>query len=227
VSVLLPAGAALLAAAAGWPASRLIRAYRTQPAAHPPAAASLTAAPLIPAPTAPPTPLVAAAMAVLTFGAAALVHPWLVAVATCWFAVCAVPLAIIDAMVRRLPDPLTGAAFAGIAACLTAEAGLTGRWLDLARAGGGALAVAGLFLLLAVVRPGSAGLGDAKLGLSVGALAGWLGWGVLVDAVLAAFLLAACYGGWLLAVRRTGLRASLAFGPFLLAGCLAAVLLAR
>jgi leader peptidase (prepilin peptidase) / N-methyltransferase len=212
VSVLLPVGAAVLAALGGWPACRLIRTFSAQGPS--------------PAPAAPPALLVAAVMAALSFGAAALVRPWLVAAAACWLAVCAVPLAVIDAMVRRLPDPLTVAALAGVAACLTAEAGMAGRWLDLARAGAGGLAVAGLFGVLAVVRPGSAGLGDAKLGLSVGALAAWLGWGILLDAVLAAFLLAACYAAWLLAVRRTGLRASLAFGPFLLAGGLAAVLLA-
>ena len=85
--------------------------------------------------------------------------------------------------------------------------------------------VAGIFTSLALARPGSAGLGDAKLGVSVGAMAAWLGWGVLADAVVAAFVLAAGYSGWLITTRRSGLRGSLAFGPFLLAGCLAAVLL--
>lgn len=87
--------------------------------------------------------------------------------------------------------------------------------------------VAAFFLVLAMVRPGSAGLGDAKLGLSVGALAAWLGWGVLLAVMLAGFLLAACYGIGLLAVRRTSLRdGSLPFGPFMLAGCFVVVLLA-
>jgi leader peptidase (prepilin peptidase)/N-methyltransferase len=87
--------------------------------------------------------------------------------------------------------------------------------------------VAGFFVLLALARPGSAGLGDAKLGLSTGALAGWFGWGILLASVFAAFLLAAACGLALIAARRATLRAgSLPFGPFMLAGCLAAVLLA-
>jgi hypothetical protein len=37
----------------------------------------------------------------------------LVLAVACWVAPCGVPLAFIDAEVRRLPDVLTGAAFAG------------------------------------------------------------------------------------------------------------------
>jgi leader peptidase (prepilin peptidase)/N-methyltransferase len=137
-----------------------------------------------------------------------------------------VPLAAIDIAVRRLPDVLTGAAFGGTFAFLLAASAAGDRWPDLARSGAGGLAVGGLFALLALARPGSAGLGDAKLGLSVGALAGWLGWPVLVLAVLAGFLLAALYGLGLLASGRASLRSTVAYGPFLLAGCFAAVLLA-
>jgi leader peptidase (prepilin peptidase) / N-methyltransferase len=169
--------------------------------------------------------LLALPLALLAGAAAVAVHPYLVACAACWLVLCAVPLAVIDAAVRRLPDLLTGAAFAGTALFLLAAAAVDDSWPSLARAGGGALAVAGLFALLALARPGSAGLGDAKLGLSVGALAGWLGWGTLVLAVFAGFLLAGLYGLLLLASRRATLRSSLAYGPFLLAGCLAAVLL--
>jgi leader peptidase (prepilin peptidase) / N-methyltransferase len=165
-------------------------------------------------------------MALLAGAGAALVRPHLVACAACWLAVCAVPLAAIDAAAHRLPDALTGAAFAGIAAFLLAAAAVDDRWPDLARSAAGAVAVAGLFALLALVRPGSAGLGDAKLGLSVGALAGWFGWGTLALAVAAGFVLAGGYGLGLLVSGRAGLRSRIAFGPFLLAGCFAAVLLA-
>ncbi len=170
--------------------------------------------------------LLAAPMAILACAAALFVRPPLVACAACWLAICAIPLAVTDAAVRRLPDELTGAALAGTAAFLIAAAASAGLWPDLARAAVGAACVAGLFVLLALARPGSAGLGDAKLGLSVGALAAWLGWSVLIFALFAGFLLAGCYGLWLIASRRVSLRGSLAFGPFLLAGCFAAVLAA-
>ena len=202
---MLPAGAAVTAACCGWPASRIVRGYTQR-----------TIAPLV----------LALPMAILAFAAGAFAHPALVACAAAWLAVCAVPLTVIDAAQFRLPDPLTAAALGGTAAFLICAAGIGGTWPQLARSAVGAAALAGLFLLLAVARPGSAGLGDAKLGLSLGALAAWPGWNVLLGALLAAFLLGACYGLWLLAVRHATLRTRLPFGPFLLAGTVLAVLLA-
>jgi leader peptidase (prepilin peptidase) / N-methyltransferase len=239
VSPAFPLAAAALAAACGWPASAAIFALGV-PVGAPPrrcprcdaAAALASRLALRPrcracrAIIGPTVLLAAVPMAVLAGAAAALVRPDLVACAACWLAVCAVPLTAVDAAVHRLPDPLTGGAFAGTAAFLLAAAGLGDRWPDLARSAAGAVAVAGLFALLALARPGSAGLGDAKLGLSVGALAGWFGWGTLALAVPAGFVLAGGYGLWLLASGRAGLRSSIAFGPFLLAGCFTAVLLA-
>jgi leader peptidase (prepilin peptidase) / N-methyltransferase len=207
VSVLLPVGAALLAGGCAWPAARLVRAYAA------PVPVSLV-------------PLLAVAMAAIAVAATQRLQPWPVALAACWLGVCGAPLAAIDAAVRRLPDVLTGAAFAGVAACLALAAGLYHGWPDLGRAGAGAAAVAGFFLLLAVARPGSAGLGDAKLGLGVGALAAWMSWGTVLAAVFAAFVLAALVALALIVSRRAGLSSSVPFGPFLLAGCLAAVLLA-
>jgi leader peptidase (prepilin peptidase) / N-methyltransferase len=239
VSPAFTLGAAALAAACAWPASAAIFALGV-PAGAPPRPCPRCDAPAALASRVPlrarcracraaigPAVLLAAVpMAVLAGAGAALVRPYLVACAACWLAVCAVPLAAIDAAAHRLPDALTGAAFAGMAAFLLAAAAFDGRWPDLARSGAGAVAIAGLFALLALARPGSAGLGDAKLGLSVGALAAWFGWSTLAVAVAAGFVLAGVYGLWLLASGRAGLRASIAFGPFLLAGCFAAVLLA-
>lgn len=202
---MLSAGAAAIAACCGWPASSIVRGYTQR-----------TIAP----------PVLALPMAILAFAAAALVHPVLVACAVAWLALCAVPLTVIDAAEFRLPDLLTMAALGGTATFLSCAAGVGDTWPQLARSAAGAAILAGLFLLLAIARPGSAGLGDAKLGLSLGALAAWPGWDVLLGALLAAFLLAACYGGWLLAARQATLRTRLPFGPFLLAGTLIAVLVA-
>ena len=205
VSLVLPAGAAVLAACCGWPASRLVRSYTQR-----------TIAP----------PILAVSTAILAFAAAAYVHPVLAGCAAAWVGVCAVPLAVIDALVYRLPDLLTMAALGGTAGFLLAAAGVAGDWTDLAWSAAGAAALASLFLILAIARPGSAGLGDAKLSLSLGALAAWPGWDVLATALIAAFALAAGYAVWLLAARRATLRSRLPFGPFLLAGTLIAVLVA-
>jgi leader peptidase (prepilin peptidase) / N-methyltransferase len=205
VSLALPAAAAVLAACCGWPASRAVRAYTER-----------TIGPLL---LAPP-------MALLGGLAAGLVHPGPVACAAAWLAVCAVPLAVIDALAFRLPDPLTVAALGGIAGFLVAAAAVSGDWAGLGRAAAGAAALGGLFLVLALARPGSAGLGDAKLSVSLGALAAWSGWGVLLAALAAAFVLAAGYGLWLIVAKGATLRARLPFGPFLLAGTLVAVIAA-
>jgi leader peptidase (prepilin peptidase) / N-methyltransferase len=167
------------------------------------------------------TSLVLGALAV---GIAVRLHPAAVATAGCWLAVCGVPMTIIDVRQRRLPDALTWPCLAGTAALLTAAAAVSGDWPALGRAGLGALAVAAFFALLAFARPGSAGLGDAKLALSTGALAAWFGWPVLVSAMFTAFIVAAGYGVWLMASGRASLRgSSVPFGPFLLVGCLLAV----
>jgi leader peptidase (prepilin peptidase)/N-methyltransferase len=223
--LVFPIAAAVVAAACGWPASKLVVALST---AAPTDAAERDAASAgaAPGPRSGLLEILATSLllAALAFGIALRLHPAAVALAGCWVAACGVPMAIIDARQRRLPDALTGTCLAGTAACLTAAAASSGDWLALGRAGLGALVVATFFALLGVARPGSAGLGDAKLGLSTGALAAWFGWTVLLAALFAAFVLAACYALWLLASGRASFRGgSVPFGPFLLAGCLLAV----
>ncbi|HET9898978.1 MAG TPA: hypothetical protein VFQ44_28990 [Streptosporangiaceae bacterium] len=74
--------------------------------------------------------------------------------ALAWLVLLAVPLAFIDVAVRRLPDPLTAAAFAGTLALL-AVAALAGHQPGhLGRAAIGAVALARFFLVLSVIRPG-------------------------------------------------------------------------
>lgn len=50
---------------------------------------------------------------------------------------------------------------------------MSSAWHRLELPPAGAAIVASSFALLALLRPGSAGLGDAKLGLSTGAVAAW------------------------------------------------------
>lgn len=210
MSLTFPLLAAAVCVACAYPASAAIyRRYCPQrPVIRPPATALLVAP--------------------LAFAAADRLHPQLIAWAVCWLVIVGVPLAVIDVSCRRLPDPLTAAAFGGTLALLAAAAADTGRWQDLARSAEGAAVVAGFFAVLALARPGSAGLGDAKLGLSVGALASWAGWAVLLTSLLTAFVLAGCYGVWLVATRRAALRnGRIPFGPFLLMGCVVVALVAR
>ena len=123
----------------------------------------------------PPALAAGAVTAVLLATLAARVHPALVLAAACWLAACAVPLAFTDVAVQRLPDPLTGAAYAGTAVLLLAAAAVGGPWSARFRALLGGLALAGFYLLLMVISPSGMSPGDVKLAASLGTLLAWFG----------------------------------------------------
>jgi len=171
-----------------------------------------------------PYPLAVEAAAGLTLAVAAAraVSVWELA-ALAWLALIGVPLAFTDLAVHRLPDPLTAAAFTGTFAFLAAAA-LTGHQPGhLARAAIGAAALACFYLVLFLIRPGDMGPGDVKLAASIGLVLGWAGWRVLLAGTLAGFVLAAVYGGVLLATHRANRTSQLPLGPFILLGALAAI----
>jgi leader peptidase (prepilin peptidase) / N-methyltransferase len=176
--------------------------------------------------TGPPPLALELCTAILLGGLAARVHPGLVLAAACWLAVCTVALAWIDVAAHRLPDVLTGPAYAGTLVLLLAAAAASGHWPTLLRALAGGLALAAAYLVLAVISRGGVGLGDAKLAASLGTLTAWYGWPQLVAGVFAGFLLGAIYGAGLLAWRRATSKRRIAFGPFMVAGAFLAVLAA-
>jgi leader peptidase (prepilin peptidase) / N-methyltransferase len=171
----------------------------------------------------PPALAVGAVTAVLLGGLGARVHPALVLAAACWLAACAVPLACTDLAVQRLPDPLTGAAYAGTTVLLLAAAAVGGPWSALVRALLGGLALAGFYLLLMVISPSGMSLGDVKLAASLGTLLAWFGWRQLLAGGFAGFLLGGLFAAALLASRRAGRKQPIPFGPFMIAGALLAV----
>ena len=143
--------------------------------------------------------------------------------ALAWLALLAVPLAFIDAAVRRLPDPLTAAACAGTLGLLAVAALTSHQPGHLGRAAIGAAALACFYLALSVIRPGSMGLGDAKLAASVGAALAWISWRALLTGTFTGFALAAVYGGVLLTLHRATRTSHLPLGPFILLGTFAAI----
>ncbi len=165
----------------------------------------------------PPALVAGATSAVLLGGLAARVHPALVLAAACWLAACAVPLACTDLAVQRLPDPLTGAAYAGTVVLLLAAA-VGGPWSALGpaflRALLGGLALAGFYLLLMVISPS---------GMSLGTLLAWFSWRLLLAGGFAGLCLGALAAGALLASRRAGRKQLIPFGPFMIAGAVLAV----
>lgn len=134
-------------------------------------------------------------------------------------------LGAVDIALRRLPDPLTlpsypiGAALLGAAAAFTDDGG--DRFVD-ALIGFGVLW--GLFVLQWVVLPRALGLGDVKLSGVLGLYLGWLGYDAWTFGVLAMFVFGGLYSVALIVLRRASRGATIPFGPFMLLGTLAAVL---
>ncbi|MFJ3658413.1 prepilin peptidase [Streptomyces nigra] len=133
-------------------------------------------------------------------------------------------LAFVDASVHRLPDVLTLPLAAGTCVLLGGASlfpGAGGSWTSALL---GLLVLGGCFFVLFLFSRGL-GFGDVKLALVLGAVLGWYGWPVVLVGVFAGFLFGALWGVGLLFAGRAGRRSRMAFGPFLLAGALAGVLL--
>ena len=185
-------------------------------------------------PRTPPALLTGCVTAVLLGALAARVHPGLVLAAAAWLVFCAVPLAFVDAAVRRLPDRLTGSAYAGTGAFLVLAAAFDlpgpsaaaagGHWASLLRAALGGLALAGFYLLILVISPSGMGLGDVKLAASLGTLLAWFGWRVLIAGACAGFLLGGLAGVAVLLSGRATRKQPIPFGPFMIAGAVLALL---
>ncbi|MFH8365879.1 prepilin peptidase [Streptomyces sp. NPDC018031] len=134
-------------------------------------------------------------------------------------------LAGVDRAVNRLPDVLTlpmaggAAGLLGVAALLPHSAGSWSRALL------GGVVLGGAYLLLFVISPNGMGFGDVKLAPTLGIALGWYGWDVLFLGAFAGLLLGAVYGVCLLITRRAGRKTGLAFGPFMILGAGAGLVL--
>lgn len=162
---------------------------------------------------------------------------WLVLAACLYFAVMAVRLTVIDVRHHLLPNRIVfpSYAVAGVlllAAALAASAGaaqpsqpigiLT---LPVLRVVAGAAVLWLFYFVLRLVYPPGMGFGDVKLAGVLGMYLGYLGWGHVFAGTFLAFLLGGLWSLGLLAARRGTLKSSIPFGPFMLAGAAAAMLL--
>jgi len=137
----------------------------------------------------------------------------------------ALPLAVIDLLVLRLPDPLVGVLFGG-------GLGLLGLAALLERDGGGllrALAAAAVcgagYALLALVLRAQLGFGDVKLGAALGLYLGWFGWSAVVGGVVLAPVVNLPLVLGLLATGRADRRSATPFGPAMVVAALVTVTL--
>jgi leader peptidase (prepilin peptidase)/N-methyltransferase len=133
----------------------------------------------------------------------------------------------IDLAVLRLPNRIVAAAFVTVAGVLLVAAVGHGAYAALIRAGLAGAALAGGYLLLALLPGGPLGSGDVKLAGVLGLVLGWLGWRHVLAGAALPHLLGGPVVLVLLATGRARRGSALPFGPALLAGALLAVVLGR
>lgn len=164
---------------------------------------------------------------------------WLVLAACVYFAVMAVRLTVIDVRHHLLPNRIVFPSYAVAGVLLLAAAVFAGAGAGQGSAGpaAGLMAVpalrvvagaASLWLFYFILRfayPPGMGFGDVKLAGVLGMYLGYLGWGHLFAGTFLAFLLGGLWSIALLAARRGTLKSAIPFGPFMLAGAAAAMLL--
>lgn len=133
-------------------------------------------------------------------------------------------LAVIDIEHKRLPFALTIPSYP-IALVLLAGAALAGGHGDRLipmLAGMGALFA--FYYLLNLISPRGMGFGDVILSGILGLYLGFLGWGPLLVGAFLGFALGGLGGLLFIASGRAGRKSHIPFGPYMLAGALAAVL---
>ncbi|WP_462186055.1 MULTISPECIES: prepilin peptidase [unclassified Frankia] len=150
-------------------------------------------------------------------------HPsWLPAYV--YLAVVGVWLAVIDLRVHRLPDHLVLPSYPVLAGLFGLAALVTAEPDRLLRAGVAAAAVWMIFLGVHCLPRAGLGRGDVKVSGLLGGALGWLGWPSVVFGLFAGVVLGGLWASALLVAGRVGRHDRIAYGPFLLAGTLLAVL---
>ena len=119
-------------------------------------------------------------------------------------------ISLVDWRTRRIPNALNLA--------LLAWALVQIAWLKqptITSAGLGLLVSGGLFLLLALIRPGAMGLGDVKLAAVLGAL---LGFPLVLIALVVGIFAGGAVALYLILSRRSKGSSTMAYGPYLALG---------
>jgi leader peptidase (prepilin peptidase)/N-methyltransferase len=144
-----------------------------------------------------------------------------------YLAAVSVALALIDIDLHLLPNRIVLPAYPVGAALLLLASALTGDWAALLGAAVGAAALFAFYLALALAHPRGMGLGDVKLAGVLGLFLGWFGLPQLVVGAFAAFVLGGAYSVVLLALGRVTRGGGVPFGPWMLAGAWAGILLGQ
>ena len=140
-----------------------------------------------------------------------------------FFTAAGIALAAIDLDVHRLPNAIVYSCYLALAVGFGTAAAIEGSAQPLVRAAIGAVALFGLYLVIALARPGGMGLGDVKLAGAIGAALGFLSYPALVVGAFAAFVLGGLAAVAMTARRGATRRTALPFGPAMVGGALLAV----
>jgi len=154
------------------------------------------------------------------------VAPAAYAAACLVFLAFALPLSAIDAATQQMPNRILLPAIPVCAAANALAAAAAHDYTPLWRCLMAGAVVFAAFTAFAMIFIRRLGFGDCKAAGLCALPLGYLSWGSVLLGVLLAYVLAAIY---VVVVRatRSGKLGVLPFGPFLFAGCLAAVLVAR
>lgn len=139
-------------------------------------------------------------------------------------AILGVQLARIDISLHLLPNPLVLSLFAGGVSLLLASVFAGSEWAGLLRAVAGAATLFVSYLILALISPGSIGMGDVKLAAPLGLYLGYLGWTQLLYGGLLGFALNGAVTLLVIARKRAERASEVAHGPSMLAAATAVAL---
>ncbi|WP_188755446.1 prepilin peptidase [Microbacterium album] len=148
----------------------------------------------------------------------------IVATAHAAFLVVGLVLIRVDILEHRLPDRIVLPSAIGLTALLAVAAAMAGDLQPAGRAALGGLTLMGLYLALRAAHPAGLGGGDVKLAALVGVFLGWHGWMPLVVGAGAAFVLGAAFATVMMLAGRAGRDTHIAFGPWMIVGAWAALL---
>lgn len=140
-----------------------------------------------------------------------------------WLAVSAVAVwaALIDQRTMRIPSVLCYWAGAAAAVLLLFAGVLEHDLPATVRGVVAGLTTAVLYLLVAIATRGGMGLGDVRLGFSLGAVLGYISWTAVCSGIVIPVFLMFPIALWRLLRGRTG--DGMAAGPYLVAGCVVAL----
>jgi leader peptidase (prepilin peptidase)/N-methyltransferase len=137
----------------------------------------------------------------------------------------AIPLAIIDLKVHRLPNSLNYSMFVTLFAAITVKSfsdkSLTALFDSLTQS----FALALFYLIIRLLSRGGMGVGDIKLALSIGLVSGYFGKFMIFTSAYAAFILGTVVAILMIFLKKGNRKSAIPFGPFMITGIFVALII--